>query len=189
MAGELVGLARYAGLALVLSTSQANAQIDACSSPDSDFNHLECYKITDVMEAPYTFDLLANDTNLLPPNTIDKSCKLRRRADSLCIDVRTRSVTPVPPGDGQLECADGTPCSVDGGMCTDGSFCTTNRRTSILGDIPNAWDYLCYNVRCDSTSQPGLGVFRTVKDRFGERQITLSRSWKVCVPILEKSVP
>ena len=182
----VLGLVGCAGLALMLGAPVASAQVDACSVPDSDFNHLECYKIRDVVAPPYNFDLVANDTDFLPPNTIEKNCVLRRKADSLCIDVRTKNVSPAAPDDGQLQCADGTPCATDGGQCTDGSFCTTNPRTSSLGDIPNAWDYLCYKVRCDSPSQPGLGVFRTVKDRFGEREITLSRAWKVCVPILEK---
>ena len=180
------GLVGCAGLALMLGASVASAQVDACNVPDSEFNHLECYKIRDVVEPPYTFDLVANDRDFLPAQAVEKTCVLRRKADSLCIDVRTKNVDPAAPGDSQLECADGTPCAVDGD-CTDGSFCTTNPRTSSLGDIPNAWDYLCYKVRCDSPSQPGLGVSRTVKDRFGQRQITLSRSWKMCVPILEKS--
>ena len=42
------GLVGWAGLALMLSASVASAQVNACNVPDSDFNHLECYKIRDV---------------------------------------------------------------------------------------------------------------------------------------------
>lgn len=177
-----------AGFALALSAPGANAQVNAMIPPDVDFNHLECYKATDVRGATFNFDLQANDTNFLPPNTLQKNCRMRRRAVDLCIDTRTQSLTPTAIGDEpSLTCADGSPCTVDGAQCADDSYCTTNPRTSVAGDIPNAWDYLCYKVICDKGSQPGRGVSVTVKDRFGERLLKVRRAWKVCVPILDKS--
>ena len=175
-----------AGLALALSASGAISQVpvDACNPPDSEFNHLECYKVTEDSGLIYNFDLVVNDTDFLPANTLEKGCSLRRKADSVCIDVRTKNIDPKPVEDVILQCGDGTPCSTDND-CQVG-FCMSSVRTSVYGPIPNSWDYVCYKIKCDRQSQPGPGTIATVKDRFGERNLKVRRSWKVCMPILDK---
>jgi hypothetical protein len=143
-------------LTLVFSSSPAPAQV-----VDYDqFNHLECYQIKDVKDSnPYTLNVESLDWTMLPPNTFLKSCTFKRYSREYCVAARTHDVNPVPPADGDA---------------------STN------GAVPTAFDYICYNVRCTQTDQPGRGTTTTIKDRLGQRDVVVVKMKKLCVPIIGK---
>ena len=154
----LIALAGCVGVALVLGVPVASADGDACVPPDNEFNYLECYRINDAKGFSYTLDLEQHEKNFLPANTVEKSCSIRKRdAFELCVDVKVKNINPTPPGG-----------------------------PSALGPIPNAWDYLCYKVRCDRQSRPARDTQVIVTDALGERSVTVKRLRKVCVPLLDK---
>lgn len=146
-----------AGVALALAGApNAVAQV----VDYNEFNHLECYQIKDIKDSnPYTLNVESLDETMLPPNTFLKSCTFKRYSREYCVASRTHDVSPTPPAEADA---------------------STN------GVVPTAFDYICYNVRCTQTDQPGRGTTTTIKDRFGERTVTVVKMKKLCVPIVGK---
>jgi len=123
-------------------------------------NHLECYQIKDVKDSVlYNMNISSVDEDILPANTIDKTCTFKRFSREFCVAAKTANTVPTPPSD---------------------SVASTN------GAVPDAFDYICYNIRCSRADQPAAGTQITIEDRFGPRNVYVRKMKRVCVPIIAK---
>jgi hypothetical protein len=152
----MIGVAGFALALAVAPGAVAQVAVDY-GQP----NHLECYQIKDVKDlgTTYTLNIDSLDETLLPPNTFSKSCTFKRFSRDYCVAATTHDVVPTPPSESDL---------------------------SDNGAVPQAFDYICYNVRCTQQDQPGLGQEVLIKDRFGGRDVRVIKMKKLCVPILSK---
>ena len=146
------------GLAMMMAAS-ANAQVPVVY--ENEPNHLECWQIRDVKDSTlYQFTVTTDpDDLILPANTIAKGCSLKRFSREYCVTASTSNFNPAPLSEADL---------------------------SENGAVPDAFDYVCYNLRCASNNKPAPGTTTVIKDRFGEREVAVRKIKKICVPMIKK---
>jgi hypothetical protein len=141
---------------------------------DAFFDHLKCFKVKDArLPVNHVLDFIPHENVTFPAFA---GCKFGPRALTMCIDVAKQNVVPPPanPTDIAFPPLPPAPPADDG---------TPGNGT----EVPNAWDYLCYKIKCPVPT-PAITTFN-VTDQFASGPVTVvMKAFRLCAPILDKPV-